>query len=1122
MKDQRRYDVKKSDIEVYNNFHAHSHYSLGDSTSHVDEYVKACKANGATAVCLTEHGTLASAYELWDECRKEEIKPILGIEAYCVDDYKEEAAQIPYNYYHLTLICMNEVGWNNLKKLNTISWQDGYLRKPRMSLGSLRKHSEGLICLSGCVGGPVGKMLLGADKFHNDLILKERKKLALKRFKKLKKIFGNRFFFEIMLLDLDVQIKLNKYLLKLYEKYGNGNIVITCDTHYVKKKDWQIHDVLICRTYRKKLDDPENGTYSTKILCVKNSKDIYKMWKKWHKYIPKILIDIGIKNTEKIANKIEQYPIVPQKNTLPKYGKGDSMETLIKLCKKGYKRRLTEKQRKSKKYKARLKLELSVIKKIGYPDYFLLVWNIVRQCRKQGIAVGPGRGSVCGSLVAFLLDITQIDPLRFDLLFERFLNEDRISMPDIDMDFSRSRRDDVMKMMVKMYGEEKLSQIGNYGKWKPRGLIKDVGRVMGYEFNDLNKITSHIGDKVDKWKEIPREVKEFLRENKKLGNRAKRLMGTINYRGIHASGIIITPTDITEWVPIAYTKSAGKNPTKQDKITEWDMYALEDLNILKFDRLGLTNLDIIQETVKLVSENYGKNTIDNIDKICLDDLENPNIFKMMRNQELQGLFQIEKSQGMARLLADIKPKCFHDIVLLISLFRTAVLQAGMHTEYVKRRRLAERGLQKQIKIIHPMLKGVLGSTYGVLIFQEQVMAIGHVMGNMTLREADNFRKAIKSKDSEKFKVWQEKFLKGAKENGVKSKIAKKVWDWMYKFSGYGFNVSHAVAYAFITYQTAWLKFYYRKEFMASVMSECQKGDDAKIKLPKCIQESKKHFKIESPHINHSTDRFTIYKDDLLFPLSAIKTIGEKAVESILDVQKDGKIKDFEDFHERVNKRTVNVGIMSNLIMADVFRDFGNKEEIFDGFMEMRGKDKVARQLFCYDCKYRYPEAIKEGSSAKCPSCGSGSTTTDIEYCSGKKFNHTFIENNYVYGFNVKENALKKHIRNMIKYKYKEFDEAVDLPIGETVKIMATVVEIKKHIDRKENEMAFIKLKDINFDEADLCIFSSDWVTLKNIIKKDGNYKMRLVKNPPSPYNTQKEMNNFIFKKYDKCFVKKIK
>jgi len=935
------------------------------------------------------------------------------------------------------------------------------------------------------------------------------------------KIFGNDFYFEIQLNELDIQERLNKFILELSEQYKR-KIIVTGDTHYMKEKDWQIHDVLICKTYKTKLGEPNNGNYTTHELWVKNYNDLEQDRKEYHKYISKKQLQKYVKNTEEIAKLIQSYPLIPKTNPLPKFGEGDSMDTLIELCKKGFKTRLTSKQKKSKVYKERLKEELKVIRKIGYPDYFLLVWDIVRNCRKDDIAVGPGRGSVCGSLVAFLLDITQIDPVRFNIIFERFLNEDRISMPDIDMDFSKQRRDDVLKILEKLYGAEKLAQIVSYGKWKPRGVIKDTARVLGYDFMNINSVTKLIDDKTEEWKKIPKEVKQFLKKDKKLRNRSKRLMGTINYKGLHASGVAITPSDMSEWIPVAYLKDRNKKDAKmREKITEWDMYALEDLNLLKFDRLGLTTLDIIHQTVKLVNKIYGKNTIENIDKICLDDLENNNIYQLIRDQELQGLFQIEKSQGMARLISDLKPKVFYDIILIISLFRTAVLEAGMHTEYIKRRILVENDKADKIKIIHPMLKEILNETFGVLVFQEQVMSIGHKMGNMTLRESDNFRKAIKLKDPKKFKVWQEKFLKGAEKNGVKKKIANKVWDWMYKFAGYGFNFAHGTAYAFLTYQTAWLKYHYRKEFMACVMSECQKGDDAKRKLPKCITESRKYFKVECPSINYSTKRFEIFKDDLLFPLSAIKTVGEKAVDKIIEVRKKKGFKSFEDFYETVNKRTVNVGVISNIILSDAFRDFGTKEEMFDEFMSLRKKDKVSRQLYCYDCKYRYPCTVKESDSPICPSCDSGSVTIDIDECTNKKFNNSFCENNYVFGFNVKENPLRKYSKYALKYNYLDFDEAIDLSPGNIAKVIVIVSNIKKHIDKREREMAFVNINDINNEEADLCIFSSDWQDIKKVLKIGGIYKMRLVKNKSSSFNQQEKKNNFLYNKYDKSFIKKL-
>lgn len=1111
----KEFDVNKKTRLVFNNLHSHSHYSLNDAVTHVDQYVKRCKELGSKAAALTEHGNLISTYELHTQCKKQGIKPILGIEAYVVDEYDTEASNVPYNYYHMVILCQNEKGWENIKWLQNNAWQNGHLRKPRIQLTDLEGRSEGLIITTACVFGVVGTLLLGHDKYYKDI--SERKRLLNKRLNYINDIFGENLYLEIQMNDLPNQVDLNKVILKYSKRYGR-KIVVTNDVHYLKRKDWQIHDILKCRTFYKKLTDDDNGCYPTHELYLKSSDKIKLAWEKWghDNYLSEERLENAIKVTEEIAEKVENYDIVPKKSTLPKFGDGNSMEILTKLCRKGYKRLLSKELQESKVYKKRLKRELKVIEKIGYPDYFLLVWDIVRKCKKENIIVGPGRGSVCGSLVAFLLKITNIDPIRFDLLFERFLNEDRISMPDIDMDFSRDRRDDVMSIMQKMYGEEKLAQIANYTKWKPRGVITDVGRVLDYNFDQIKAVTKVIDDGIKEWKEIPKEAKAFLRKNKVLRNRSKRLMNTVSHKGIHASGIVVTPTAIGDWVPTSYTTERTGEERKLVKVTEWDMYALEDLNLLKFDRLGLVTLDIIQESVERINEKYGKETIKDIYQKCLDDLENSYIYELIRKGELQGLFQIETSQSMARLIRDMQPENFNDIAVAISLHRTAVLQAGMHTEYVRRKRIVEQG--KKIKYLHPMLEKILKKTYGVLVYQEQVMEIGHVMGNMTLREADNFRKAIKLKDPKKFKVWKEKFLEGAKKNNVEIKIAKQIWDWMYKFSGYGFNYSHAVAYGFITYVTTWLKYYHRKEFMASVMSHTQKGDRAKEKLPKCILESRKYFKIKCPHINYSTDRFELYKDDILFPITTIKGVGEKAIRSILEAQKEEKFEHFADFFDRVNKRVVNVGVISNIIFSDAFRDFGTKEEVFDTFMDLRGKDSVARQLFCYECDFRYPCAVKKNATPSCPGCGSASVSIDIDSCMGKNFDHIFCENNYVFGFNVKENTLKRYVPYMLKHKYLDFDEVLEVKMDRMVKIIVTITNIKKHIDRKENEMAFLRIRDLHSVEADLCIFASDWEKIKKNINVDDNYKMKLLKTRNN-YNI--ECNGFLFDNRKKSFIKKI-
>ncbi len=1058
------------------NLHQHSNYSVLDGLSKVDTMVDFAKEQKLKAIALTEHGTLSSAYELWDKCNKADITPVLGLEAYFVDDINQDEGITVSSYSHVILLCQNETGWNNLKEIQWLAWRDGYYKMPRIDYSMLRKHTDGLICCSACVGGLIGSIVL-RNKYYDMLTKGERKTALADRMKKFKKLFPKRFYLELMLSDMEIQTKVNKRVIKL-SKQHKIPMVVTNDSHYVYKEDCHMHDVIRCIAWKGQLKDENNGTYDIHELYNATLKDMKKFRRKYHKYITEDVIKTCVKNSEKIINTIERYPIRTEKSALPKFVE-DAKGMLKDICMKGKKKYLKGKW--NDEYKARLKYELGVINKLGMADYFLIVWDIAQEARRKNIPFNT-RGSVAGSLVAFLIGISWIDPIRFNTNFERFLTEDRLSLPDIDMDFGKARRMELVQYLRDKYGKECVAHITNFSKFKPRGAIKDVARVYGIPFSTTNKITKLIPDGTSKWEDIPSiaEVNEFLEENEEIAECAEELMGVIRHRGVHASGVILTPGNIIEWTPIAW--SVVNEDEAKDKVTEFDMYALEDMNILKLDFLGQNTLDVIQHTLDIMD---GKmKTFDDLMAVILDDINNDEVYKYIRTGQLVGTFQMGTSEGMRTLIQEVKPKNIFDIIDCIALYRTAILTVGAHRRYIDRKFGREN-----IHYLHPKMKKVLHKTQGIMLWQEQPMELAIHLAGFTPTESDHFRKGIKLKDKEKFDKWRSKFIKGCKKkSNINKDTAGKIWHEIEQWSGYGFNVAHATSYGVIAYITAWLKYYHPAEFMTALLSHNTDNDD---KLNTYLHEVKRMgLKLVKPSINNSGDNFVYKNGKMLYPLSVIKQAGTKAIENILTVRKEGKFKSVDDFYKRVKKSVVNVGVINNLVFANCFRKFGSVDKVYNKFSEIRGKDSTIRALYCRDCKGKYPVSLTakkiENNGAICPECGSIEVVTEQDLIRKKKFNLTYCKNT-VFGFTM-DDPMKPYLGEIIKYNAITPCEAEDYE-GSRVSLAGMVSKIKKHIDKNGNEMAFVAVTD-GKETTDMVVFASVWSEDEELINKNNVYIFR--------------------------------
>jgi len=1070
---------------LYDNHHRHTDMSLLDAVTKIPKIVERLKQTGHTSVTITDHGTLAGTYKLWQECKKQDIKPILACECYCVDDYESESAQLPYNYFHLIVIAMNKKGWDNLKKLQEIAWEKGYARKPRVQLKDLYKYNSGLIITSACMSGLIGTYYLGGNKLFKDKDIKKRKKAAEKKVKKMKQVFGDRFYLEVQLLDLEEQIKLNKYVIRLGDKY-KISIVLATDEHYMDKDDSVLQDIMICKKWHDKLNDPENHTYTTKQLWLKSYSELEAAREKWHPTITKQQLKKYCKETRKLAERIKEYDILPKGSPLPVISDKPEKE-LKEVCESHREfKRLMEK----KVYKKRFEYEYSTICKLGFANYFLVVWDIAEFSRKKGIPYNS-RGSVNGSLVSYLMNITWVDPVKFDCPFERFLTKDRLSLPDIDMDFSAKRRQEVVDYIIEKYGEDCVANISNHSGYKPRGVIKGVGNVLGLPFGITNPVTKKIKDGDVEWNDVFKypAVTKLLEDHEDLADYAERMMGNVYQMGVHASGVVVTPTPLAKWCPIAYSTEKVGEEKRRVRVTEWDMYNLEDAGILKLDLLGLNTLDIIAEAIVLINENH-KVPYKDFDELCvftLGNLDDKKTFKMIEQGKTTGTFQLGTSDGMVELSKQIIPETLEDVCVIIALHRTAVLEAGAHTEYVKRR------FGKSYTLHHEKMEDILSDTMGLMIYQEQASALAVKLAGFTVTEADHFRKGIKQKDPTKIKPWKTKFIKGCKtESKIDKETAQEIWQFIELCSGYLFNKSHSVAYAFIAYMTAYLKCHYPSEFMTSVLTHSVDDDD---KLAKHLGECKKMgLKILNPEVNKSTEDFQLSGKDLLYPLTAVKQMGPKALQNILEVRKDGKYQSLGDFVERVNGRVVNIGVIINMVLAGCFRKFGSRAKMFDKLLLIKD-DKNVRQLYCYDCAARFPISKTpkevEESGVICPNCGGVSVSTGKKACKGKKFDKGYIQDQ-VFGFTLQTSKIKEYVDVLAKEGAEPLSVLVDLVEGEMFTTGFEVSKVKLHVDKNNNEMAFVDVKDSS-EESSLTIFASNWTMLKEHIIKGGCYVGRFKK-----------------------------
>ena len=876
--------------------HVHTHYSLLDSSLRHKAMFQRAAEFRMPAVAMTDHGNLFGAMEFYAGAKKHGLKPIIGCEVYVAPESrlkkdKETHHGLRDASYHLILLAKNDTGYKNLLKLVTQGYLEGFYYKPRIDKDLLAEKAEGLIALSSCNRGEVAHHLN-----------KENIPRATRMAEQYRDIMGeDNFYLELQDHKLEWQEGINRGLLEISHNTGIP-VVATNNCHYLDREDKRAHEILLCLQTGKTMEDPHRMKYHSDEYYFKSAEEMTELFQQ----VPE-----AIENTIKIAERcnlemdlgidnLPEYP-VPESYTLSSYleekskeGLQDRFETMKRL----------NQSCDAAVYEARLDEELQIIQKMGYLGYFLIVWDFIRHARGQGIPVGPGRGSAAGSLVAYSLKITDLDPIQYGLLFERFLNPERVSMPDIDIDFCMDRRDEVIKYVSEKYGGNAfVSQIITFGSMNAKGVIRDVGRVLGMTYGEVDKLAKLVPNRLnvtltDAFKEEPK-FKEMRRENENVNellNIALRLEGLPRHCSTHAAGVVISPKPLTEFLPLY----KGGN---DEVVTQFAMNNIEELGLLKMDFLGLRTLTVIHNTLKLIQSSVATEL--DIDAIPKND---PETYRLLSDARTRGVFQLESS-GMRDLLKKMKPDSFEDIIALLALFRPGPLESGMIDDYVKRK----HGTMEE-KYDLPQLKEILQETHGVILYQEQVMKIANVLSGFTLGDADLLRRAMGKKKPEEMAQQREKFMKGAAHNKIPEKKAERIFDLMEKFAGYGFNKSHSAAYALISYQTAYLKAHYPLQFFGALITSDMDNTDKVIRYINDAREI--GIKILPPDVNVSHKDFSISNDRLLFGLGAIKNVGSAAIDRIIEIRKElGRFDSLKQFCEQVDLRQVNKRVLESLIKS---------------------------------------------------------------------------------------------------------------------------------------------------------------------------------------------------------------
>jgi len=1007
--------------------HLHSQYSLLDGAIRFEEAFELAKKFRMEAMALTDHGNMFGAVEFYQAAIKHGIKPIIGCELYVAPGSRTEkkTGEGEESNYHLTLLVKNETGYFNLLKLVSLAYLEGFYYKPRVDKELLNRHHEGLIALSGCLKGEIA---FNASRG-------EMKK-ALQAGEEYRKIFSpDRFYIEIQKNGVENQHLLNQRLIAIGRELSIP-LVATNDCHYLHRKDAKAHEVLLCIQTGKTLQESQRMRFASDEFYFRSPEEMTDLFGDCPEAVANT-ITIGEQCNLRLRFDEKHIPRI----TVPA---GETAESYLeRVARQGLDRRLSRYegtegfQDRSARYKARLEEELRIIKDMGYPGYFLIVYDFIHYAKSHEIPVGPGRGSAAGSLVAYALNITDLDPIEYDLIFERFLNPGRkSSMPDVDVDFCMEGRDEVIRYVADKYGKENVAQIITFGKMQAKAVIRDVGRVLGIPYAEVDRIAKLIPNKLDITLDQALQQEGALREAVTKDSRiaslfeiARSLEGLARHASTHAAGVVIANKPLMEYLPL----QRGQNG---EIMTQYPMKQVEAIGLVKFDFLGLKTLTLVDQAVQLIEKNRGIKV--ELPEITLDD---PEVYALLGAGSNLGIFQLESS-GMRDLLIKLKPQSFKDIIALVALYRPGPLDSGMVGEFIKRRH-GQEGIRYEL----PALEEILKDTYGVIVYQEQVMRIASTLAHFSLEDADNLRRAMAKKDAGEMERQKEKFFEGTKRGRIPAKKAEKIFEQMETFGRYGFNKSHSAAYALLAYQTAYLKTHYTIEFMAALLtSEAQNAD----KIVKYIAECREMgIDILPPNINESYRNFTVVEGKIRFGLTAVKNVGDAAIDAILQEREGGDgFRSLRNFCRRVDLRKVNRRVIESLIKCGAFDFSGARRS-----QMMTGLDETLEEA---------QKAQRKKEEAQFTMFLPREGATEEEYPEIDEFpeKQLIAFEKETIGFYISRHPLLHYQEEINRLTQDDTSTLVDHPNGSEIKVCGLINGWKEITTKKGERMAFLTLEDM--------------------------------------------------------------
>jgi DNA polymerase-3 subunit alpha len=1026
--------------------HVHTQYSLLDGACRLDDLIDKAKEYGMPACAITDHGNMFGVIEFYEKALKKGVKPILGCEMYVAPEsrFDKTSHGIKGASYHIVLLARNMTGYKNLIELVSAGYIEGFYYKPRIDKEILSKLSSGLIALSACMGGEVPHFLI-SDQYE------EAKKSALE----YAGIFGkDNFYLELQDNRMEDQYKVNKGLKRISEETGIP-LVATSDVHYLQRDDAKAHESLLCIQTQTTLDDPNRMRFTTDHLYFKSPREMAESFSD----VPEAL-----ENTLRISERCK-VEIDFSKLHLPRFrppGGEDNTAFFERLVNEGLKKRYPEI---NGEIRERLEHEMRIIQDMNFVSYFLIVWDFINYAREQNIPVGPGRGSAAGSIVSYALGITDLDPIKYGLIFERFLNPARISMPDIDIDFCYERRGEVIDYVTRKYNKENVAQIITFGSMMAKGVIRDVGRVMGMPYADVDKIAKLIpndpGITIEGAFKIEPDLKNRYQQDpvvRQLIDTSRKLEGLTRHASTHAAGVVISDKPLNKRIPLF--------KTSDDQITTGlSMKSLEKIGMLKMDFLGLKTLTVIDKTTKIVKRTRGLDI--DIEKISLDD--GPT-YRLLTGAETAGVFQLE-SGGMRDLLRKLAPERIDDLIAILALYRPGPMGSGMLDEFIKRK----KG-DIQVKYDHEALEPILKETYGIIVFQEQVMKIVSALAGFTMAEADNMRKVMGKKLHDKLEGIKSDFMKGCGERNIDRKTAEKVWDFISFFAGYGFNKSHSAAYAIVSYRTAYLKANFPVEFMSALLTSEKNNSD---KLSDYINEcTRMGIKILPPDVNESYRDFTVVGGDIRFGLSAVKNVGEGAAEAIIQARKTyDRFESIFDFTRKIDLKAVNRKVVESLVKCGSFDSTGIKRSqamaILDKVLAMAAKtnrDRSIGQISFFD-------SAEAGDSFK-------ESFQDLPDIPEWPEHELLANEKEMLGFYITKHPLARFERLINAYSTARIAELPGMTDGQEVLIGGIINKARLTVTRKKGEkMAIATLEDLdNFIEV--LIFPRSYAKAPELVKED--------------------------------------